>query len=149
PLNLAYRGPNVMACAADFRKGDEMGWFEHGSTIVMLGPGTWAFAEAVELGGGVRRGQPLLLRHPVHGIANTQREAAPDRRTEIKRHPGDLILPLGDVMSHDPAQRYVTQPLQMAERSAAIRNFGAPSCQIHRDVDRRQKSEIANDADDR
>ena len=34
----AYRGANVLPCAADYRKGDEMGWFEHGSTIVMLAP---------------------------------------------------------------------------------------------------------------
>src|ERR1044072_3231457 len=50
PLNLAYRGPNVMPCAADYRKGDEMGWFEHGSTIVLLAPASWSFTENVETG---------------------------------------------------------------------------------------------------
>ena len=60
PLDLAYRGPNVMPCAADYRKGDEMGWFEHGSTIVILAPGTWSFAESVELGKVIRMGQPLF-----------------------------------------------------------------------------------------
>jgi phosphatidylserine decarboxylase len=73
PLNHAYRGPNVMACAADYRKGDEMGWFEHGSTIVMLVPGSWTFAQSVELGGVIRMGEPLfrILRQPVDRIANT------------------------------------------------------------------------------
>ena len=47
PLNLAYRGPNVMPCVAEYQKGDEMGWFEHGSTIVMLAPASWAFAPNV------------------------------------------------------------------------------------------------------
>ena len=60
PLDLAYRGPNVMPCAADYQKGDEMGWFEHGSTIVLLAPGTWSFAESVELGKVIRMGQPLF-----------------------------------------------------------------------------------------
>jgi phosphatidylserine decarboxylase len=81
PLDLAYRGPNVIACAADYRKGDELGWFEHGSTIVMLVPGTWSFADSVELGHVIRMGEPLFmkrdvtsdraLRHPMNGIANT------------------------------------------------------------------------------
>src|SRR5579859_5132138 len=60
PLDLVYRGPNVMPCAADYSKGDEMGWFEHGSTIVMLVPGSWSFAEGVELGKIIRMGQPLF-----------------------------------------------------------------------------------------
>ena len=60
PLNLAYRGPNVMRCAADYRKGDEMGWFEHGSTIVMLAPASWSFASGVQTGTVIRQGQPLM-----------------------------------------------------------------------------------------
>jgi phosphatidylserine decarboxylase len=63
PLDLAYRGPNVMPCAADYRKGDEMGWFEHGSTIVMLVPPAWSFAENVQSGTVVRMGEPLLRRN--------------------------------------------------------------------------------------
>jgi len=59
-LNLAYRGPNVMRCAADYRKGDEMGWFEHGSTIVMLAPASWSFASGVQTGTVIRQGQPLM-----------------------------------------------------------------------------------------
>ncbi len=60
PLDLTYRGANVMRCAADYFKGDEMGWFEHGSTIVMLVPGSWSFAEGVQLGKTIRMGQPLF-----------------------------------------------------------------------------------------
>jgi phosphatidylserine decarboxylase len=60
PLDLAYRGPNVLACSAEYRKGDEMGWFEHGSTIVMLVPGTWSFAQGVQLGKIIRMGEPLF-----------------------------------------------------------------------------------------
>ena len=65
PLDLAYRGPNVMPCDAEYKKGEEMGWFEHGSTIVMLAPASWAFAGNVEFGKVVRMGQPLF-RLPLH-----------------------------------------------------------------------------------
>ena len=60
PLTLSYRGANVLPCAADYRKGDEMGWFEHGSTIVMLAPSAWSFADNVQPGRIIRQGQPLM-----------------------------------------------------------------------------------------
>jgi phosphatidylserine decarboxylase len=62
PLDLAYRGPNVMPCSAEYRRGDELGWFEHGSTIVLLVPAGWAFAEGIELGKVIRMGEPLFRR---------------------------------------------------------------------------------------
>ena len=49
-----------MPCSADYRKGDEMGWFEHGSTIVLLAPASWSFVESVETGSVIRMGQPLF-----------------------------------------------------------------------------------------
>ena len=60
PLNLSYRGANVLPCAAGYRKGEEMGWFEHGSTIVMLTPESWSFASNVRAGATIRQGQPLM-----------------------------------------------------------------------------------------
>ena len=36
PLKLTYRGPNRLPCDAAYAKGDEMGWFEHGSTILVF-----------------------------------------------------------------------------------------------------------------
>jgi phosphatidylserine decarboxylase len=37
-----------------------MGWFEHGSTIVMLAPASWAFTDNVQAGAIIRQGQPLM-----------------------------------------------------------------------------------------
>ena len=37
-LHLRYRGPNEIACDAALRKGEEMGWFQHGSTIIVFAP---------------------------------------------------------------------------------------------------------------
>jgi phosphatidylserine decarboxylase len=42
-----------------YAKGDEMGWFEHGSTIVVLAPR--GFRLAAQEGSVVRAGQPLML----------------------------------------------------------------------------------------
>jgi phosphatidylserine decarboxylase len=60
PLNGAYRGRNVIPCNNDVRKGDELGWFEHGSTIIVFAPEGFVLGDAVCEGAAVRMGQPLL-----------------------------------------------------------------------------------------
>ena len=45
---------------ASFRKGDEMGWFEHGSTIVVLAPPGFELCANVAPGSPIRTGEPLL-----------------------------------------------------------------------------------------
>jgi len=59
-LHLRYRGPNVIDCDATVQKGQEMGWFEHGSTIILLLPPGCALAEGITAGTGVRMGQALV-----------------------------------------------------------------------------------------
>lgn len=59
-LHLAYDGPRRMACNAAFAKGQEMGWFQHGSTVVMLVPKGFALCEGVQEGAAIRMGQPLM-----------------------------------------------------------------------------------------
>jgi phosphatidylserine decarboxylase len=60
PLNLRHRGPNVIACAADVGKGDELGWFEHGSTIIVFAPEDFVLCDNVRDGARVRVGEPLM-----------------------------------------------------------------------------------------
>ena len=38
-LHLDYAGPRVISCNATYAKGEEMGWFQHGSTIIVFAPG--------------------------------------------------------------------------------------------------------------
>jgi len=76
-------------------------------------------------------------------VDNAQREAGPDRRTEIKRHPGNLVLPLGKIVRHDPTRANVTKTLERSEKLAAIADLGPPSAQVHRDVDGHEKRQIA------
>ena len=59
-LHLRYRGPNAIPCDAALQRGEEMGWFEHGSTIIVLAPPGIRLAEGVIEGARVQMGQPLL-----------------------------------------------------------------------------------------
>src|SRR5215470_14272797 len=59
-LDLEHRGPKVMACDAHFRKGEEMGWFEHGSTIIVFAPDGFALCDTVKEGATIRMGEPLM-----------------------------------------------------------------------------------------
>jgi phosphatidylserine decarboxylase len=59
-LNLKYRGPNRLSCHAAFRKGDEMGHFRHGSTIIVLGTEGLELCPTVREGARIRMGEPLL-----------------------------------------------------------------------------------------
>lgn len=58
-LDLRYRGPNVLFMDRRYKKGEEMGFFQHGSTIVLFYPGELAWANGIEEGQTVRMGQPL------------------------------------------------------------------------------------------
>jgi phosphatidylserine decarboxylase len=49
-----------MPCDAAYVKGQEMGWFEHGSTILVFVPKGFALAEGIAQGVQIRMGQALL-----------------------------------------------------------------------------------------
>ncbi|MEJ1963010.1 MAG: archaetidylserine decarboxylase [Gammaproteobacteria bacterium] len=59
-LHLRYRGANVIPCDAEMSKGQEMGWFQHGSTIIVFAPEGMSFAEGVREGQRVKMGQPVF-----------------------------------------------------------------------------------------
>ncbi len=59
-LSLEYRGPNRIPCDATFRKGDEMGYFQHGSTILLFANGDFELCPELREGSRVRVGEPLL-----------------------------------------------------------------------------------------
>ena len=60
----AEPGAVVFPCDAKVKKGDELGWFEHGSTIIVLAPENFEFADNVQDGARVRAGE-ALLRKPI------------------------------------------------------------------------------------
>ena len=59
-LSARTRGPQVFPCDVSVRKGDELGWFEHGSTIIVLAPAEFQFCDNVREGARIKAGQPLL-----------------------------------------------------------------------------------------
>ena len=48
--------------AAQLVKGEEMGWFEQGSTIIALAPDGFSLCDTIQPGHRIRMGEPLLLR---------------------------------------------------------------------------------------
>ena len=63
-LHLKYRGPHVIPCATELQRGEEMGWFEHGSTILVFVPPGVASAPDLLDGTRLRMGQALFTRYP-------------------------------------------------------------------------------------
>lgn len=61
-LHLRYGGPSELPCAARVARGEELGWFEHGSTIIVFAPPGFERAEGIEPGARIRMGQALLRR---------------------------------------------------------------------------------------
>jgi phosphatidylserine decarboxylase len=63
-LHLRWPGPNEMPCDQFVTKGQELGWFEHGSTIIVFAPPGFTLARGIELGKRIRMGQALLTLPP-------------------------------------------------------------------------------------
>jgi phosphatidylserine decarboxylase len=61
-LKARQPGARVFPCDAQVRKGDELGWFEHGSTIIVLAPEGFEFCGNVQEGARIRAGEPLMRR---------------------------------------------------------------------------------------
>lgn len=59
-LHLGRRGPNEMPCRIRAGKGEELGWFEHGSTILVFVPPGFTLADGIAPGVAIRMGQALL-----------------------------------------------------------------------------------------
>ncbi len=59
-LGMHYRGARTIACDVELTKGQEMGWFEHGSTIIVFAPDGFELQPGVQDGAAIRMGQPLL-----------------------------------------------------------------------------------------
>ena len=59
-LNRRWPGPHELPCDASARKGQELGWFQHGSTIIVFVPRGFALAAGIETGARIRMGQALM-----------------------------------------------------------------------------------------
>jgi phosphatidylserine decarboxylase len=59
-LDLRQAGARTIPCDALFPKGAEMGWFQHGSTIIVFAPEGFTLCEATQEGSLIRMGKPLM-----------------------------------------------------------------------------------------
>ena len=59
-LSMNYHGDVEIPCNASFNKGEELGWFQHGSTIIMLAPKGFTFCDSIHEGNTINMGRPLM-----------------------------------------------------------------------------------------
>jgi phosphatidylserine decarboxylase len=59
-LSARYRGATDIPCRAAFDKGEEVGWFQHGSTIIVFAPKGFMLCDGVEAGVVIRMGRALM-----------------------------------------------------------------------------------------
>lgn len=59
-LHLRWPGPNEFPCDHTVKKGEELGWFEHGSTIIVFAPPGFTLAPGIENGMRIQMGQALM-----------------------------------------------------------------------------------------
>jgi phosphatidylserine decarboxylase len=59
-FNRNYRGRSVVDCERPVCKGEELGWFEHGSTIIVFAPDGFSLCEHIRDGTAIRVGEPLM-----------------------------------------------------------------------------------------
>ncbi len=76
-LSMHYRGPQLIRCNASFNKGDELGYFQHGSTIILLATPDHSFNSGTQTGARVRMGQALLSIVP-HATKEFHHELQPE-----------------------------------------------------------------------
>jgi phosphatidylserine decarboxylase len=60
PARVRYGGRNDFDLDAPCRKGEELGWFEHGSTLLVFAPSGFRLHPDARPGAVIRMGQPLL-----------------------------------------------------------------------------------------
>ena len=60
PLSLDYKGNNEISYVRSFQRGEHIGHFEHGSTIVLLTSKHFSFMPSIKEGSIIRMGQALM-----------------------------------------------------------------------------------------
>jgi phosphatidylserine decarboxylase len=61
-LDLQYRGPNRLYCDASYSKGEELGYFQQGSTIIVFASSDFELHETIRNDHMIKMGEPLLQR---------------------------------------------------------------------------------------
>ncbi|CAN1487498.1 Psd Phosphatidylserine decarboxylase [Burkholderiaceae bacterium] len=59
-FHTRYKGQTDFSCNVEFTKGQELGWFEHGSTIIVFAPNGFVLADQIFPGSQIKMGSPLM-----------------------------------------------------------------------------------------
>jgi phosphatidylserine decarboxylase len=59
-MNMNYRCATEIRCSAPVRKGEELGWFEHGSTIIVFAPKGFGLCGDIREGTVLQMGRALM-----------------------------------------------------------------------------------------
>ena len=59
-FHLQYQGPNEIECDVAVHRGEELGWFQHGSTIIVFAPKNYRLLPSLKLGDNIRMGEALF-----------------------------------------------------------------------------------------
>lgn len=59
-LHLRWRGPKEFHCDTRVDRGQELGWFEHGSTIILFAPNGYNLSPDIKVGHKLRMGERLM-----------------------------------------------------------------------------------------
>ena len=59
-FHLQYKGPNEIDSDAAVTRGEELGWFQHGSTIIVFAPKNYRLLSSLNLGDNIRMGEALF-----------------------------------------------------------------------------------------
>ena len=59
-LRPGYSGRQTIPCDLSLSKGDEMGWFQHGSTMIVFAPKRFEIYTSLQMGSRLRMGEPLM-----------------------------------------------------------------------------------------
>lgn len=59
-LHLKYQGPNQIICNETVKRGEELGWFQHGSTIIVFAPHGYQLLKKLTLGSQILMGEALF-----------------------------------------------------------------------------------------
>ena len=63
-FHLQYKGPNEIDCDVAVTRGEELGWFQHGSTIIVFAPKNYRLLPSLNLGDNIRMGEALFEYSP-------------------------------------------------------------------------------------
>lgn len=59
-LHRRHPGPHELPCHAAVAKGQELGWFQHGSTVIVFAPRGFTLAPGIATGTRIKAGQALM-----------------------------------------------------------------------------------------